>query len=180
MPKLTHAERDAFLAETPGFIMDIATLDEDGSPALCPIWFLHEEGRIWFTPRQHSAWLKHIRRDPRVALCIDEPAVPYRKVIVRGTARIDFEIGNDDAWRDRYRRIAQRYLAHGDANAYVDGTDDQPRALCSVGLADCDVKTWRMPLEGESYDGIWAKRYWTEDAKVKQAAPAVFDKSAPE
>ena len=57
MPKLSLVERDAFLSETPGFIMDIATLDAEGAPHLCPIWFLLEEGRIWFTPRQHSEWL---------------------------------------------------------------------------------------------------------------------------
>ena len=177
MPKLSLVERDAFLSETPGFIMDIATLDADGAPHLCPIWFLLEEGRIWFTPRQHSEWLKHLRRDPRVALCIDEPSVPYRKVLVRGRAEIVHEIGQDDLWRDRYRRIAGRYLPSTDANAYVDGTDDQPRALCAITLESAEVKTWRMPVEGESYDGIWAKRYWTEDAKVRQAAPDVFNKS---
>jgi len=102
--------------------------------------------------------------------------VPYRKVLVRGRAEIVHEVGQDDLWRDRYRRIAQRYLAHGDANAYVDGTDDQPRALCAITLETAEVKTWRMPVTGESYDGIWAKRYWTDEAKVRQAAPQVFDK----
>ncbi|MFT4585505.1 MAG: PPOX class probable F420-dependent enzyme [Gammaproteobacteria bacterium] len=176
MPKLNLTEREAFLGE-PGCIMDIATLDADGGPSLAPIWFIYEEGRIWFTPRQHSDWLKNIRRDPRVALCIDETAIPYRKVVVRGQATVDHEVGNDDKWRDRYRRIAQRYIPLDDANAYVDGTDDQPRALCSVTLADADVKTWRMPVGDEAYQGIWAKRYWTDNPKVKQDAPEVFDKS---
>lgn len=178
MPKLTAAEREAFLSETPGFIMDISTLDASGAPQLCPIWFLYEEESIWFTPRQHSAWLGHLRRDPRVALCIDEAVIPYRKVIVSGRATIVHDVGHDDLWRDRYRRIAERYLPHTDANAYVDGTDDQPRALCVVKLAGADVKSWRMPVGDEAYDGIWAKRYWTEDAKIKQQAPVVIAKSA--
>ena len=176
MPKLNTAEKESFLAE-PGFMMDIATVDVSGAPLVTPIWFVHEEGRIWFTPRQHSEWLKNIRNDPRVALCIDEQVMPYRKVVVRGTAEVVHEVGTDDAWRDRYRRITQRYIPVDDANAYVDGTDDQPRALCSVTLAGADVRTWRMPIGDEPYQGIWAKRYWTDDAKVKQDAPAVFDKS---
>jgi len=178
MPKLSTAEREAFLTGTPGLIMDIGTLDESGAPHLCPIWFLYEDGAIWFTPRQHSEWLRHLRRDPRVALCIDEGSLPYRKLIVRGTATIVHEVGADDLWRDRYRRIAQRYLPVGDANAYVDGTDDQPRALCRVVLVDAEVRSWRMPLEGEAYDGIWARRYWTEDAKVKRQAPELFNRDA--
>lgn len=176
MPKLKPAERDQFLAE-PGMMMTIATVDTDGAPLVTPIWFVHEEGRIWFTPRQHSEWLKHLRNDSRVALCIDEQVMPYRKVVVRGRAEIVHETGNDDAWRDRYRRIAGRYIPADDANAYVDGTDDQPRALCAVELDAAEVRTWRMPVDGEAYDGIWAKRYWTEDAKVKQSAPEVIDRS---
>ncbi len=175
MPRLNESERDRFLDE-PGMIMNIATVDADGAPLVTPIWYIHDEGRIWFTPRQHSEWLRHIRNDNRVALSIDEPALPYRKVVVRGRARIDHEVGEDDAWRDRYRRIAQRYIPVDDANAYVDGTDDQPRALCSVVLAEAQVRSWRMPVEDEPYQGIWARRYWTEDAKVKQDAPALFDR----
>lgn len=176
MPKLKSAERDQFLAEA-GMMMTIATVDADGAPLVTPIWFVHEEGRIWFTPRQHSEWLKHLRNDSRVALCIDEQVMPYRKVVVRGRADIVHEVGNDDAWRDRYRRIAGRYIPTDDANAYVDGTDDQPRALCAVDLSAAEVRTWRMPVAGEAYDGIWARRYWTEDAKIKQSAPDVIDHS---
>lgn len=176
MPKLTRAERDVFLSE-PGYMMNIATVDAGGAPAVTPIWFVYEEDRIWFTPRQHSEWLKHIRNDSRVALSIDEQSMPYRKVVVRGKADVVHEVGNDDAWRDRYRRIAERYIPTDDANAYVDGTDDQPRALCAVTLADAEVRTWRMPVGDEPYQGIWAKRYWTDDAKVKKSAPDVIDKS---
>jgi predicted pyridoxine 5'-phosphate oxidase superfamily flavin-nucleotide-binding protein len=176
MPRLKPSERDQFLAE-PGIMMTIATVDSDGAPLVTPIWFVHEEGRIWFTPRQHSEWLKHLRNDSRVALCIDEQVMPYRKVVVRGRADIVHEVGNDDAWRDRYRRIAGRYIPADDANAYVDGTDDQPRALCAVDLAGAEVRSWRMPVGGEAYDGIWAKRYWTDDAKIKQSAPDVIDRS---
>lgn len=176
MPKLKDEERDEFLAEL-GVIMNIATVDGDGAPLVTPIWFVHEEGRIWFTPRQHSEWLKHIRNDKRIALSMDEPDLPYRKVVVRGTATIDYEVGNDDAWRDRYRRIAQRYIPEEDANNYVDGTDDQPRALCSIKLSESEVRSWRMPLENEPYQGIWAKRYWTDSAKVKDEAPQLFENS---
>jgi PPOX class probable F420-dependent enzyme len=171
MPKLEDSERDAFLLER-GVMMHIATVGADGAPLVTPIWFAYEDGRIWFTPRQHSEWLKNLRRDDRVALSIDESVHPYRKVVVRGRARIDHEIGHDDVWRDLYRRIANRYLPEEAANGYVDGTDDQPRALCSVDLAEVEQRSWRMALEGEPAHVIWAKRYWTDDAKLtKQDAP---------
>ncbi|MBW2726850.1 MAG: pyridoxamine 5'-phosphate oxidase family protein [Deltaproteobacteria bacterium] len=165
MPKLEDAERDGFLAER-GLIMHIATVSADGAPLVAPIWFAFEKGRIWFTPRQHSEWLKNLRDDRRVALSIDESVLPYRKVVVRGRANIDYEIGQDDIWRDLYRRIANRYLPSDAADGYIDGTDDQPRALCSIILADAELRTWRMSVDDEPADGVWAKRYWTDDAKI--------------
>ena len=77
MPHLTQAEREALLDE-PGILLRVAVVRPDGSPMVVPIWFLHREGAIYFTPRERSEWFECLRRDPRVALCIDEPALPYR------------------------------------------------------------------------------------------------------
>ena len=108
MPHLTDNERDTFLGER-GVLMRIAVVRANGSPLVTPIWFLHEEGAIWFTPREKSEWFTCLRRDPRVALCIDEQPLPYRKVLVEGNADLVHDIGNDDIWRERYRRIARRF-----------------------------------------------------------------------
>ena len=160
MPRLSDAERDTFLAD-PGILMRIAVVRDDGRPLVTPIWFLHEDGCIYFTPREKSAWFTCLRRDPRVALCIDEQPLPYRKVIVEGVAQLVHDIGEDDQWRDLYRRIAGRYVPADAAEAYVQNTIDQPRGLYRVTLADADVTTWRMPLEGEEGMGIWHDRYYT-------------------
>ncbi len=160
MPRLSDVERDNFLAD-PGILMRIAVVRDDGRPLVTPIWFLHENGCIYFTPREKSAWFACLRRDPRVALCIDEQPLPYRKVIVEGTAELVHDIGEDDQWRDLYRRIAGRYVPQDAAEAYVQNTIDQPRGLYRVLLADADVTTWRMPLEGEEDMGIWHDRYYT-------------------
>lgn len=159
MPRLTDAERTEFL-DTPGILMRIAVVREDGRPLVTPIWFLHEDGAIYFTPRDKSAWFACLRRDPRVALCIDEQPLPYRKVIVEGEAELLHDVGEDDEWRDLYRRIAGRYVPPDAAEDYVQNTIDQPRGLFRVVLADADVTTWRMPLEGEDGMGIWHDRYY--------------------
>ena len=167
MPKLTDAERDAFLDEE-GILMRIATVDPDGRPLVVPIWFIRVDDEIRFTPRRASEWLGHIRENPNVALFIDEQNAPYRKVVVRGRVRVVHELGEDDAWRDLYRRIARRYVPREAADGYVDVTDDQRRALLAVSLPDSEVRSWRMPLEGEDYKGIWADRYYTPDAKIRK------------
>ena len=164
MPKLTHAERDAFLCE-PGILMRVAVTREDGSPLVTPIWFIYEDECIYFTPREKSEWFRCLRLDPRVALCVDEQPLPYRKVIAEGRAELVHDLGEDEVWRDQYRRIAGRYVDPQAAEAYVQNTIDQPRGLFRLRLADAKVSTWRMPLEGEDGMGIWHDRYYAPGTK---------------
>ncbi len=140
MPKLTASERDAFLT-APGVLMRISVVRADGSPLVTPIWFIYEDNAIYFTPREKSEWFTCLRRDSRVALCIDEQPLPYRKVIVEGQAELVFDVGQDDQWRDLYRRIATRYVDAEGAEAYVQNTIDQPRGLYRVNLDTAKVTT---------------------------------------
>jgi nitroimidazol reductase NimA-like FMN-containing flavoprotein (pyridoxamine 5'-phosphate oxidase superfamily) len=161
MPQLTDAERDAFLTE-PGILMRIAVVRADGSPLVTPIWFIFEDDTIYFTPRARSNWFDCLRRDPRVALCIDEQPLPYRKVIVEGCAELVYDVGMDDDWRDLYRRIAERYVPPASAAAYIRDTLAEPRGLYRVRLDGATVKTWRMPIETEDPRGRWHGRYYHE------------------
>ena len=115
---LTTDEVTAFLDE-PGHLLRLATTDEDGFPRVVPIWFIRQDDEILFTPRGPSVFLANIRRDPRVALSIDEHPLPYRKVTVQGSARIVHDVGNDDEWRDLYRSIAKRYIPDEAAEAGI-------------------------------------------------------------
>ena len=169
MPRLTNPERDAFLAER-GVILHLATIRANGSPRVAPMWFIHEEGAIWFTPRAESEWLQDLRRDPRVALVMDEQPLPYRKVTVDGIAELAYELGQDAVWRDRYRRIARRYVPPEGADAYIQNTIDQPRALFRVPLKGSVVTTWRMPVGDEDGTGIWHKRYYVPGSKMAKRA----------
>ncbi len=159
MPNLTSQERTEFLNE-PGVLMRIAVVREDGRPLVTPIWFLYEDDAIYFTPREKSEWFACLRRDPRVALCIDGQPLPYRKVLAEGAAHLKFDVGHDDEWRDLYRRIACRYVDEEGAEAYVQNTIDQPRGLYVLPLSEAKVSTWRMPYPDEDGMGIWHDRYY--------------------
>ena len=100
-------------------------------------------------------------------MSIDEDEAPWRKVTIQGSVTIKHRPGDDAAWRDIYRRIAKRHVADDAADNYVDGTDDQPRALCAIDLtaATTRIATWRMPVKGEDPRGIWAKRYYLPGTK---------------
>ena len=168
MPKLRDDEIAEFLDERL-HILRLATVDADGMPRLTPVWFTHRDGSILFTPRQNSVFLENVRRDGRIALSIDEDALPYRKVSVQGRAEIAHEVGNDDEWRDIYREIACRFIDEEGADRYLAATHDQPRALLSVDLATASIVTWRMPVGDEAGTGIWAKRYYAEGSRMAQA-----------
>jgi PPOX class probable F420-dependent enzyme len=166
---MTDDEVQQFLNE-PGHLVRIGNVDADGMPRVVPTWFALVGDDIMFTPRGPAVFLANIRRDPRIALSIDEDPLPYRKVTVQGTARIVHEPGNDDTWRDLYRTIAKRYIPDERADAYVDGTIDQPRALIAVALTGSKVTTWRMPADDEEQTGIWARRYFLDGTMMAAIA----------
>ena len=163
MPVLTKSEREEFL-NAPGVILRIAVTRADGSPLVTPIWHIFQDECIYFTPRERSEWFQCLRSDSRTALCIDEEVLPYRKVVVEGSAELVHDIGEDDEWRDLYLRIASRYVPGEGAKAYVQNTIDEPRGLFRVPLTGSKVRTWRMPLEGEAQEGIWHQRYYQDPA----------------
>ena len=174
MPKMTQEERDDFLAE-PGHLLRVASVDADGMPRNVPIWFIVDGGRIVFTPRVHSVFLANLLRDPRVGLTIDEEPLPYRKVTIQGEAELLHAAGEDAAWRDLYLEIASRYVPRVEAEAYVQNTIDQPRALLGVSLDEkrSKVTTWRMPVGDEDPTGIWARRYYLEGTIMADLADGV-------
>ena len=159
MPQLPRADAEAFLTEA-GHLVRIATTDGDGSPLVIPAWFIYEDGRILFTPRERSTWRRNLERDPRACLLIDEEQPPYRKVVARGQVEVVHPLGADDEWRDVYRRIAMRYVPEAWADAYLADTHDEPRSLLGLDLSTARLTTWRMPLGGEDPLAVWAPRYY--------------------
>ena len=85
-----------------------------------------------------------------------------------GGAEVDAEmiLLADALWRDRYRRIAERYVPVAAAAAYIQTTINEPRALFRVRLDGAKALTWRMPLGDEPGDGIWHERYYVEKRYV--------------
>lgn len=161
MPGMTDDELTAFLDE-PGHLLRLGTNGTDGIPRVVPIWFIHRDGALWFTPRAKSAWLDDLRADPRVCATIDETQSPMRKLIARGSATLTHDLGDDDSWRDLYREIACRYTPERFADAYITDTIEEPRALFRLDLAEADTSTWRMPLvdRGEDPLAVWGRQYY--------------------
>lgn len=161
MPGMTTDELHDFLDE-PGHLLRLGTAGVDGLPRVVPIWFIHRDGAIWFTPRERSAWLDDLRANPAVCATIDESEHPMRKLIARGRAELVHDVGADDEWRELYRSIACRYTPEHFADAYLADTIEEPRALFRLTLADADIATWRMPIvdRGEHPLAVWSAQYY--------------------
>ena len=146
--------------DAPGRLVRIGSVDADGLPLVVPTWFLVDDGVLMVTPRERSSWRANLRHSPKVCFTIDGDGC---QVIVRGTVRTIHDVGNDDEWRDIYRRITLRYLPEAAADAYLNDTWNEPRALLGITLADSDVTTWRFPMKpGEDWLDVWAPRYYHE------------------
>ncbi|OBA79399.1 F420-dependent protein [Mycobacterium sp. 1164966.3] len=63
-------------------------LASDGRPLVTPVWFVVEDGQLVFTTERHTPKGRALQRDPRVAICVDDPHPPYSFVQVQGTATI--------------------------------------------------------------------------------------------
>jgi len=85
MAQMTEAEWKAFLAAGTR-TAKVATTRADGRPHVTPIWFALDGEHLLFTTGGTSVKARSLRRDPRIALCVDDQTPPYAFVIVEGTA----------------------------------------------------------------------------------------------
>src|SRR5438094_666690 len=63
---------------------DLATIFPDGSPQVTPVWFDTEGDAIRVNSAKGRWKDRNMRREPRVALAIMDPANPYRHLQIRG------------------------------------------------------------------------------------------------
>lgn len=93
----------------------LATVREDGSPHVVPIWFDLDGETIVFTTGEHVVKARNIRRDARVSLCVDDERPPFSYVRVDGTATFSTDMEDLLYWATR---IAGRYMGADLAEAY--------------------------------------------------------------
>ena len=117
-------------AEVRGFLLHgtrtakVATVMPDGTPHVAPVWFVLDGEQIVFTTWAESVKGRNLRRDPRVALVVDDEEPPYAFVHVRGIAaitsgpgelrRFATEIGARYMGRDRAEEFGQRNAVPGE------------------------------------------------------------------
>ena len=115
MAEMSTAEREAFLDQMPARTAVLAVTRKDGSPIAAPIWYVRDGDELVFTTWAESLKGRAIRRDPRVAITVQDPAPPFSYVIAEGEAR--WEDGSPDLlhWATV---LGGRYMGEDDAEQY--------------------------------------------------------------
>ena len=92
----------------------MSTFRADGTVLLSPLWYIWEDGGFTIGMAAADGKLKHLRRDPRVTIVVNEDEFPYRGFEVRGQATL-----LDVPYGPVIRRIARRYVGD-EASAFYD------------------------------------------------------------
>lgn len=144
---LTPEEINDFLAGP--VVARVASVDPDGSPYITPVWQEWDGNAMWLVPRERTAFVGHIRYNPRVAVSCAMESGTYTRVLIRGKAEIVFgPAPMKGQCLDIANRMATRYLGeHGPE--YLVPTYDRARYLIKI-----------VPDSLISWDGVeWAKKY---------------------
>ncbi len=89
MPPLTHEEIEEFLRRP--LIARLGTINDDGTIHLAPVIFKYADGEFLIGTADANRRVRNIRRSPAVSLLIDDPAPPFKAVLVYGRAELDYE-----------------------------------------------------------------------------------------
>jgi|SRR5206468_9718731 len=123
MTEMSNKEIKRFLMKGT-FTGKLATVKEDGSPHVVPIWFILDDntnnkrkvGDIILTTGNTSIKAKNIQHDNRVSISIDDQTPPFSFVTVHGTAKVQNPKKNELLrWATK---IAKRYMGKKNAEKY--------------------------------------------------------------
>jgi PPOX class probable F420-dependent enzyme len=81
MKMLLENNKDLLTGKT---FASFATLMKKGGPQVSPVWIDYDGTYVLVNTAQERQKAKNVARDSRVALSIQDPQNPYRKLLIRG------------------------------------------------------------------------------------------------
>lgn len=103
MAKIPESHADLFTK--PAFA-SLATLNADGSPQVTPVWVDFDGTHVLVNTARGRVKANNLSREPRVALCVADPADPYRYVAIQGRVVEMIEAGADA----HIDKMAKKYM----------------------------------------------------------------------
>src|SRR4051812_45570288 len=112
---MTEDEAWGFLAADPPHTAKVATVRADGRPHVAPVWYVVDGRSIVFTTGKETAKGRTLRRDPRVAISVDDERPPFSFVTIEGTASLSEDLEEVRRWA---AVIGGRYMGADRAEEY--------------------------------------------------------------
>ncbi|MFE7601474.1 PPOX class F420-dependent oxidoreductase [Streptomyces sp. NPDC057494] len=106
MAKMTEDQWRAFVSEGTR-TGKLATVRDDGSPHVVPVWFLLDGDDLVFNTGKGTVKGRNLARDGRASLCVDDDTPPFAYVSLRGRAEISEDPVELRHWA---ARIGGRYM----------------------------------------------------------------------
>ena len=85
---------------------NVATLRNDGSVQVAPVWVDVQDGLAVVNSAEGRAWPRNLERDPRVTLSVQNAENPYEYVEIRGRVAERTHEGADE----HINSLAKKYL----------------------------------------------------------------------
>ena len=103
---------------------NVATIRDDGTPHVTPIWVDYDDGGVLFNTAVGRAKERHLRRDPRLSIGVFDAQNPYEWVEVTGTAEFV-----EDGAHAHIDNLAKKYLG---VDTYPYRTPEEVRVIVRV------------------------------------------------
>lgn len=87
VPGLSQEELTHFLAQP--LLARLSTLNGDGTIHTIPIWYEYRDGKVLLSTQTVTQKTKNIARNPQVTVLVDTNTMPYKGVMIYGTAVLD-------------------------------------------------------------------------------------------
>ena len=152
MTEMSKTEISRFLMQGT-FTGKLATVKEDGSSHVVPIWFVLDKrnsrnriGDIILTTGVTSVKANNIQRDNRVSICVDDQIPPFSFLTIFGRAKIyPYKQKEVLKWSTK---IAKRYMGKDNAEAYGKRNSEEGLVLVRIKptriIAEKDIACWGL------------------------------------
>src|SRR4051794_23273647 len=94
------------LVDAPTFVI-VTTLNPDGGPQSSVVWIKRDGDDLIFSTVRGRQKARNLERDPRISVCLFDPAAPISYVEVRGTVALSEEGG-----RELIDELSHKYTGH--------------------------------------------------------------------
>ena len=153
MTEMSKREIKQFLMQGT-FTAKLATVKDDRSPHVVPIWFILDNqkdrtserviGDIVFTTYDSSLKIRNIQRDNKVSICVDDQTPQFSFVTIFGRAKI-YHLKQNELFKWA-TKIVRRYMGKNNAEVYDKRNSTEGAILVRIKptkiIAEKDTVSW--------------------------------------